>query len=70
MPGLPLVLLFDLDDTILRFSAGQPDFWLLALQAHLPERADHAELVAALQGVNREFWAPPGASVLGQAKHA
>jgi HAD superfamily hydrolase (TIGR01549 family) len=56
--GLPRVLLFDLDDTILRFSAGQPNFWQLALQHHLPERADLAVLVAAIEQEGRQFWAP------------
>lgn len=55
--GLPRVLLFDLDDTILRFSAGQPNFWGIALQRHLPEHADHPTLVAAIDGASREFWA-------------
>jgi HAD superfamily hydrolase (TIGR01549 family) len=56
--GLPRVLLFDLDDTILRFSAGQPNFWQHALQHHLPERADLATLLAAIEQEGREFWAP------------
>jgi putative hydrolase of the HAD superfamily len=56
--GLPRVLLFDLDDTILRFSAGQPNFWRHALQHHLPERADLAALLAAIEQEGREFWAP------------
>jgi putative hydrolase of the HAD superfamily len=56
--GLPRVLLFDLDDTILRFSAGQPNFWRHALQHHLPERADLPTLLAAIEQEGREFWAP------------
>jgi putative hydrolase of the HAD superfamily len=54
--GLPRVLLFDLDDTILRFSAGQPNFWQLALQQLLPAHADHTSLLAAVERVSREFW--------------
>jgi putative hydrolase of the HAD superfamily len=54
--GLPRVLLFDLDDTILRFSAGQPNFWLLALERHLPNHADHAALLRAIESVSHEFW--------------
>jgi putative hydrolase of the HAD superfamily len=54
--GLPHVLLFDLDDTILRFSAGQPNFWQLALQRLLPAHADHTSLLAAVERVSREFW--------------
>jgi putative hydrolase of the HAD superfamily len=66
VPGLPLVILFDLDDTILRFSAGQPDFWQLALQVHLPSRDDHATLVAALRGANEEFWGPAARAFWGR----
>jgi putative hydrolase of the HAD superfamily len=58
VPGLPRVLLLDLDDTILRFSAGQPNFWQLSLRHHLPELADHATLLAAIEQEGREFWAP------------
>ena len=58
MPGLPSVLLFDLDDTILRFTAGQPNFWALALQEHLPERTDQGSLLAAIQAASDQFWEP------------
>jgi HAD superfamily hydrolase (TIGR01509 family) len=54
--GLPPVLLLDLDDTILRFTAGQPNFWQLALEQHLPERVDHVRLFARIEEVSREFW--------------
>ncbi|HKO93373.1 MAG TPA: HAD family hydrolase [Polyangiaceae bacterium] len=57
-PGLPPVLLLDLDDTILRFSAGQPNFWQLAVQQHLPEHAEHRRLVTRIEAVSREFWEP------------
>jgi putative hydrolase of the HAD superfamily len=49
-------LLFDLDDTILRFSAGQPNFWQLAVELHLPEHTDPASLLAALANANEEYW--------------
>jgi len=62
LAGLPPVLLLDLDDTILRFSAGQPNFWQLALEQHLPERSDHARLFTRIEAVSREFW--------GQAERA
>jgi len=62
LAGLPPVLLLDLDDTILRFSAGQPNFWQLALEQHLPERSDHARLFLRIEAVSREFW--------GQAERA
>jgi putative hydrolase of the HAD superfamily len=58
VPGLPRVLLFDLDDTILRFSAGQPNFWLESLRHHLPEHGGHALLAAAIERESRAFWAP------------
>ena len=54
--GLPPVLLLDLDDTILRFSAGQPNFWQLALKRHLPERADHGRLFTRIEAESRGFW--------------
>ncbi len=54
----PRVLLFDLDDTILRFSAGQPNVWRHALQHHLPERSDLPTLLAAIEQEGRAFWAP------------
>lgn len=56
--GLPRVLLFDLDDTILRFSAGQPNAWLPALQQHLPDHTGHAALILAIERAGSEFWAP------------
>jgi HAD superfamily hydrolase (TIGR01549 family) len=55
--ALPRVLLFDLDDTILHFSAGQPNFWRLALERQLPDRSDHGPLLRALESVSHEFWA-------------
>jgi putative hydrolase of the HAD superfamily len=58
VPGLPRVLLLDLDDTILRFTAGQPNFWRLALLEHLPDRSDHAPLLAAIERASDVFWAP------------
>jgi putative hydrolase of the HAD superfamily len=70
-PGLPDVLLFDLDDTILRFSAGQPNCWRLALEAHAPERTDHATLIAAIEAEGNDFWAPPSRAFWGrQNMHA
>jgi HAD superfamily hydrolase (TIGR01549 family) len=69
--GLPDVLLFDLDDTILRFSAGQPNCWQLALDLHVPERTDHATLMAAIDVEGSEFWAPPSRAFWGrQNMHA
>jgi putative hydrolase of the HAD superfamily len=64
--ALPRVLLFDLDDTILRFSAGQPNFWELALRHHLPDRGDLAALVAAIGKEGREFWAPADRAFWGR----
>jgi HAD superfamily hydrolase (TIGR01549 family) len=69
--GLPEVLLFDLDDTILRFSAGQPNCWQLALELHVPDRADHAALVTAIELEGTDFWTPPERAFWGrQNMHA
>ncbi len=68
---LPEVLLFDLDDTILRFTAGQPNCWKLALEQHVPHRTDHAELMLAIELEGSDFWAPPGRAFWGrQNMHA
>ena len=56
--ALPEVLLFDLDDTVLRFTAGQPDCWKLALELHLPDHADHTGLLRSIHAEGSEFWAP------------
>lgn len=64
------MLLFDLDDTILRFTAGQPDCWQLALELHLPER-DHRVLLAAIRAEGNDFWAPAERAFWGrQNMHA
>jgi putative hydrolase of the HAD superfamily len=69
--GLPEVLLFDLDDTILRFSAGQPNCWQFALERHVPERADHAALLTAIEVEGTDFWAPASRAFWGrQNMHA
>ena len=52
----PDVLLLDLDDTILRFTAGQPNCWRLALERHAPERRDHELLLDAIEREGRAFW--------------
>jgi HAD superfamily hydrolase (TIGR01549 family) len=65
-PTLPRVLLVDLDDTILRFSAGQPNFWRLALERQLPERADHAALLTAVESVSHTFWSDAGRAFWGR----
>jgi putative hydrolase of the HAD superfamily len=68
---LPRVLLFDLDDTILRFSAGQPNCWQLALELHAAQRSDHASLLQAIEVEGSEFWAPEGRAFWGrQNMHA
>ena len=63
---LPEVLLFDLDDTILRFTAGQPNCWRLALDQHVPDRRDHTELMQAIELESRDFWGPPGRAFWGR----
>lgn len=62
---LPPVLLLDLDDTILRFSCGQPDAWQLALQAHTPS-ADWPEHLLALRSVGHEYWKDPERAYWGR----
>jgi HAD superfamily hydrolase (TIGR01549 family) len=64
---MPRVLLFDLDDTILRFTTGQPNFWLRALQRHLPHAEDrHAQLNAQIELVNHEYWSEPERAFQGR----
>jgi putative hydrolase of the HAD superfamily len=63
---LPRVVLFDLDDTLLHFSAGQPDFWRLALERFLPAREDHAALLAALASASSDFWGEPERAFWGR----
>lgn len=63
---LPRVLLFDLDDTILRFSAGQPNCWQLALELHAPHHGDHAVLLGAIEVEGSAFWAVPDRAFWGR----
>jgi HAD superfamily hydrolase (TIGR01549 family) len=64
---MPRVLLFDLDDTILRFTAGQPNFWLRALQHHLPHAVErHAQLNAHIEAVNQHYWSEPERAFRGR----
>jgi putative hydrolase of the HAD superfamily len=64
---MPRVLLFDLDDTILRFTTGQPNFWLRALQRHLPEAVDrHAQLHVQIEALNHEYWSEPERAFRGR----
>jgi putative hydrolase of the HAD superfamily len=54
---MPALLLLDLDDTILRFSAGQPNFWRHALERVAPElKPEHARLEQLIAVVNHEYW--------------
>ena len=64
-------MLFDLDDTILRFTAGQPNCWQLALELHAPHRVDHADLLRAIDLEGSAFWAPAERAFWGrQNMHA
>lgn len=56
---LPRFLFFDLDDTLVRFSAGQPDFWVLALNAELTAGHDVAALRRAIDPVSDALWGDP-----------
>ena len=53
------LLCFDLDDTIVRFSAGQPDFWVSALAQELDEGHDAAVLRRAIDPVSDALWSDP-----------
>jgi putative hydrolase of the HAD superfamily len=71
LDDLPEVLLFDLDDTILHFTAGQPNCWHLALELHIRDRSDHRALLAAVERESSQFWAPPDRAFWGrQNMHA
>jgi len=64
---LPPVLLFDLDDTIVRFSTGQPNFWQLALESHVPQLAEHhPRLCALIDAVADEYWSEPERAFRGR----
>ncbi|HEU4580046.1 MAG TPA: HAD family hydrolase [Polyangiaceae bacterium] len=64
---LPPVLLFDLDDTIVRFSTGQPNFWQLALESHVPQLAEHhPRLCALIDAASQEYWSEPERAFLGR----
>jgi putative hydrolase of the HAD superfamily len=67
--ALPEVLLFDLDDTLVRFSAGQPDYWHRALELHLAPNVPHAELAERLSAItraSREYWADEARAFWGR----
>lgn len=67
--ALPEVLLFDLDDTLIHFSVDQPDYWRLALEAHLPgelAQSDLAERAGAIARVNAAFWADDARAFWGR----
>lgn len=63
---LPAIVLFDLDDTIVRFSAGQPDFWRWAVEKLLPAH-DHVPIMQAITAVSSEFWSDPERAIWGRA---
>jgi putative hydrolase of the HAD superfamily len=68
---LPSVVLFDLDDTILHFTVGQPNCWLLALERYIPQRSDHAALLRSIDRAGSDFWGPPRRAFWGrQNMHA
>lgn len=64
--SLPELVLLDLDDTILRFTAGQPDFWRLAIEQHCGARDDAESLLASIAKVTQEFWADEGRAYWGR----
>jgi len=57
--SLPPIVLLDLDDTILSYSIGKPDFWALAIgefEARLPARACPRSLRAEILEAADVFW--------------
>jgi len=65
---LPPVLLLDLDDTIVSFSATPRDFWR---EAYRKEQLRFGEIseerfIDAVQVVGREFWREPGRAFTGR----
>jgi HAD superfamily hydrolase (TIGR01549 family) len=64
---MPALLLFDLDDTILRFSAGQPNFWRRALERRLPQLAlQHDALEQRIAVLNHEYWSDDARAFWGR----
>jgi len=67
--SLPPVLLLDLDDTILSYSIGKPDFWGHALEEHsdrLPEAPERALILADILAVAHDFWSDPARAARGR----
>jgi HAD superfamily hydrolase (TIGR01549 family) len=60
------LLCFDLDDTIVRFSAGQPDFWVSALAESLDVGHDAGLLRRAIDPVSDAFWSDPARAFHGR----
>lgn len=65
MFDLPPVVLLDLDDTILRFSAGQPDAWALVLAERF-SAPQLDELLNAIALASDEFWSDPARAFWGR----
>jgi FMN phosphatase YigB (HAD superfamily) len=63
---LPEVVLFDLDDTILRFTAGQPDAWRLALDTCLTDKRAVEEMLSSIASLADEFWSDPARAHWGR----
>jgi putative hydrolase of the HAD superfamily len=56
--ALPPVLLLDLDDTVVHFTRGRPDFWLGAFEAHRRQGdPDAGRFSQAVAEVARDYWA-------------
>jgi len=68
---LPPIVLLDLDDTILHFSAEQPDFWAMALREVLAQAGGSDDARAeqwrqAIEVHSDEFWSEPGRAAWGR----
>jgi putative hydrolase of the HAD superfamily len=58
-------VLFDLDDTVLRFSSGQPDYWCQAAEELLPAERVGAVL-ERIATFSREFWSDEARAFWGR----
>lgn len=62
---LPSIVLLDLDDTLIRFTSGQPDYWREALESHVgSERVP--QLLERIAPVSRHFWSDAGRAFWGR----
>lgn len=67
MDRLPSAILFDLDDTIVSFSAGKPNFWREGFLRHGSALACGVEAFeAAVEAVSTDYWSDPARAHRGR----